>query len=87
MKVSDEKGSLAGSFAKAMAGPRSGFLIVIALEDGWFIQHVGGYAPGLTNVLIDPAISVVLSPSTEASNLYRRLGFEQVGQLTQWHRP
>jgi hypothetical protein len=28
----------------------------------------------------------VLSPSTEAENLYRRLGFKQAGKLTQWHR-
>jgi ribosomal protein S18 acetylase RimI-like enzyme len=46
-----------------------------------------GYASALTRALIDPAIPAVLSPSLEAQNLYRRLGFEQVGKLTQWHRP
>lgn len=46
-----------------------------------------GYASTLTRALIDPALPAVLSPSTEAQNLYRRLGFEQVGKLTQWHRP
>jgi ribosomal protein S18 acetylase RimI-like enzyme len=46
-----------------------------------------GYASALTRVLIDPAIPAVLSPSIEAQNLYLRLGFEQVGMLTQWHRP
>ena len=44
-----------------------------------------GYASALTRALIDPAIPAVLSPSAEAENLYRRLGFEQVGELTQWH--
>lgn len=46
-----------------------------------------GYASALTRALIDPALPTVLSPSTEARNLYRRLGFDQVGKLTQWHRP
>jgi ribosomal protein S18 acetylase RimI-like enzyme len=46
-----------------------------------------GYASALTRALIDPAIPAVLSPSIEAQNLYRRLGFEQVGKLTQWHCP
>jgi GNAT superfamily N-acetyltransferase len=46
-----------------------------------------GYASALTRALIDPAIPTVLSPSLEAQNLYRRLGFEEVGRLTQWHRP
>jgi len=46
-----------------------------------------GHATALTRALIDPAIRALLSPSIEAQGLYRRLGFEQVGELTQWHRP
>ena len=46
-----------------------------------------GYASALTRALIDPTRPAVLSPSPEAENLYRRLGFMQVGQLRQWHRP
>ena len=46
-----------------------------------------GYASALTRALIDPGAPTVLSPSREARNLYRRLGFEQVGELRQWHRP
>lgn len=46
-----------------------------------------GYASALTRALIDPATPALLSPSTEAASLYRRLGFEQVGELRQWHRP
>ncbi|MFN2488718.1 MAG: GNAT family N-acetyltransferase [Actinomycetota bacterium] len=45
-----------------------------------------GYASSLTCALIDPEAPVVLSPSPEAENLYRRLGFEQVGELRQWRR-
>ena len=45
-----------------------------------------GYASALTRALIDPAALAVLSPSPEAENLYRRLGFEQVGELRQWQR-
>jgi len=45
-----------------------------------------GYASALTRALIDPAAPAVLSPSPEAENLYRRLGFEQVGELRQWQR-
>jgi ribosomal protein S18 acetylase RimI-like enzyme len=46
-----------------------------------------GYASALTRALIDPAAPAVLSPSPEAESLYRRLGFEQVGELRQWQRP
>ena len=46
-----------------------------------------GHATALTRALIDPAMPAVLSPSTEAQDLYRRLGFKPVGELTQWHRP
>jgi hypothetical protein len=46
-----------------------------------------GYASALTSALIDPAAPAVLSPSPEAESLYRRLGFEQVGELRQWQRP
>jgi GNAT superfamily N-acetyltransferase len=45
-----------------------------------------GYATCLTRALIDPALPTSLSPSQEAERLYRRLGFEQVGELRQWHR-
>jgi ribosomal protein S18 acetylase RimI-like enzyme len=45
-----------------------------------------GYASALTRALIDPAVPALLSPSPEAENLYRRLGFEQVGVLRQWQR-
>jgi GNAT superfamily N-acetyltransferase len=45
-----------------------------------------GYATALTRALIDAAVPTVLSPSAEAESLYRRLGFEQVGRLCQWHR-
>ena len=43
-----------------------------------------GYASALTRRLLDPALPAVLSPSSEAENLYRRLGFAQVGELRQW---
>ncbi len=43
-----------------------------------------GYATALTRALIDPERPTVLSPSHEAERLYRRLGFEQVGELRQW---
>ncbi len=46
-----------------------------------------GYATALTRELIDPAHPATLSPSPEAESLYRRLGFEQVGELRQWRRP
>jgi ribosomal protein S18 acetylase RimI-like enzyme len=46
-----------------------------------------GYASALTRALIDPALPAVLSPSPEAERLYRRLGFERVGELRQWRRP
>ena len=45
-----------------------------------------GYASALTRALVDPADPTVLSPSREAESLYRRLGFEHVGELRQWHR-
>ncbi len=45
-----------------------------------------GYATALTRALIDPALPALLSPSPEAEALYRRLGFEQVGELRQWNR-
>jgi ribosomal protein S18 acetylase RimI-like enzyme len=45
-----------------------------------------GYASALTRELIDPSLPASLSPSPEAENLYRRLGFDTVGQLRQWHR-
>jgi predicted GNAT family acetyltransferase len=46
-----------------------------------------GYASALTRALVDPALPASLSPSPEAESLYRRLGFEKVGELCQWHRP
>jgi predicted GNAT family acetyltransferase len=45
-----------------------------------------GYASALTRALVDPAAPALLSPSPEAERLYRRLGFEQVGELRQWRR-
>jgi GNAT superfamily N-acetyltransferase len=45
-----------------------------------------GYASALTRALIDPARPASLSPSPEAENLYRRLAFDPVGELRQWHR-
>jgi GNAT superfamily N-acetyltransferase len=45
-----------------------------------------GYASALTRALIDPALPASLSPSPEAESLYRRLGFETVGELRQWSR-
>jgi hypothetical protein len=46
-----------------------------------------GYASALTRALIDPSLPASLSPSPEAESLYRRLGFEQVGELRMWQRP
>jgi predicted GNAT family acetyltransferase len=46
-----------------------------------------GYASALTHALIDPALPALLSSSPAGANLYRRLGFEQVGELGQWQRP
>jgi hypothetical protein len=45
-----------------------------------------GYATTLTLALIDPALPATLSPSPEAENLYRRLGFGFEGRLRQWQR-
>jgi len=45
-----------------------------------------GYASALTRALVDPRLPVLLSPSPEAERLYRRIGFEQVGELRQWQR-
>jgi GNAT superfamily N-acetyltransferase len=43
-----------------------------------------GYASALTAELVDPNVHASLSPSAMAEALYRRLGFEQVGELTMW---
>jgi hypothetical protein len=45
-----------------------------------------GYASALTRALIDPGLPALLSPSPEGEHLYRRLGFDQVGELRQWRR-
>jgi hypothetical protein len=45
-----------------------------------------GYASALTRALIDPSLPASLSPSPEAQSLYRRLGFEEVGELRVWQR-
>lgn len=45
-----------------------------------------GYASALTRALVVPGLPAVLSPSPAAESLYRRLGFEQVGELRQWRR-
>lgn len=46
-----------------------------------------GCATALTRALLDPGLPAVLSPTPRAERLYRRLGFEPVGELRQWHRP
>lgn len=43
-----------------------------------------GYGSVLTRALIDPERPAILSSSPEAQSLYRRLGFERVGELRQW---
>jgi ribosomal protein S18 acetylase RimI-like enzyme len=45
-----------------------------------------GYGTALTRALLEPRLPAVLSPSPEAERLYRRLGFEPVGELCQWVR-
>jgi ribosomal protein S18 acetylase RimI-like enzyme len=45
-----------------------------------------GYASALTAALLDPGVPASLSPSAMAAGVYRRLGFEQVGELTMWSR-
>ena len=45
-----------------------------------------GYASALTRALVDPTVYASLSPSPEAESLYRRLGFDAVGELRQWQR-
>ena len=45
-----------------------------------------GYASALTARLIDPELPAVLSPSPEGEGVYRRLGFDAVGELRQWRR-
>jgi hypothetical protein len=45
-----------------------------------------GYASALTRALIDPRLPAVLSPSPAGERLYRRLGFDRVGELRQWRR-
>lgn len=46
-----------------------------------------GYASALTRALVDETLPASLSPSPEAESIYRRIGFEQVGELRQWQRP
>jgi GNAT superfamily N-acetyltransferase len=43
-----------------------------------------GYASALTAALVDPALPMSLSPSPMAEGVYRRLGFEHIGELTMW---
>jgi GNAT superfamily N-acetyltransferase len=43
-----------------------------------------GYGTALTAALIDPTADASLSPSAMAEGVYRRLGFERVGELTMW---
>jgi len=45
-----------------------------------------GYGSALTRALLEPDLPAVLSPSPEGEGIYRRLGFEPVGELCQWVR-
>jgi hypothetical protein len=45
-----------------------------------------GYATELTRALIDPRMPAILSPSPQGAGMYRRLGFEPMGELRQWRR-
>jgi len=47
-----------------------------------------GYGTALTRaaMLVDTGLPSVLAPSPEGESLYRRLGFEQVGELRIWSR-
>lgn len=48
-----------------------------------------GYATALTRaaMLVDTGLPSVLAPSPEGEAMYRRLGFEHVGELRIWNRP
>jgi ribosomal protein S18 acetylase RimI-like enzyme len=48
-----------------------------------------GYGTALTRaaMLVDSGLPSVLAPSPEGEGLYRRLGFEHVGELRIWSRP
>jgi ribosomal protein S18 acetylase RimI-like enzyme len=43
-----------------------------------------GYGSALTRALVDPRLPAALTPSAMAERLYRRLGFERIGELTMW---
>jgi hypothetical protein len=45
-----------------------------------------GYATALTSALVDPGLPATLAPSEMAESMYRRLGFDAVGELTMWQR-
>ena len=46
-----------------------------------------GYGGALTRaaMLADTGLPAVLAPSEEGESLYRKLGFEQVGELSIWN--
>jgi hypothetical protein len=43
-----------------------------------------GYASTLTRALVDPGAPAILSCAAAVAHMYRRLGFERVGELRQW---
>jgi predicted GNAT family acetyltransferase len=45
-----------------------------------------GYATALTRaaMLTETGLPAILAPSTEGEELYRRLGFDDVGELSIW---
>ena len=47
-----------------------------------------GYGTALTRaaMLVDSGLPSILAPSPEGEGVYRRLGFEQVGELRIWNR-
>jgi ribosomal protein S18 acetylase RimI-like enzyme len=48
-----------------------------------------GYGSALTRaaMLVDTGLPSILAPSPEGEAMYRRLGFEHVGELRIWNRP
>jgi hypothetical protein len=79
-------GRVAGSAVAAAMSYRSDEAVGIYGVSTIASARGRGYASALACALIDPAAPAVLSPSPEAESLYRRLGFEQVGELRQWQR-
>jgi predicted GNAT family acetyltransferase len=48
-----------------------------------------GYGTALTRaaMLVETGLPCILAPSPEGESVYRRLGFEHVGELRIWSRP